>query len=198
MLISFIALVTLEFATISGVRLGFGFNSMVRSPSINELADFPFIKTSGAAGASNNPMAILQSMDPLWVQPKQDSYWLAAGMTITAFDVVAITAVAVFAFRDAGVVISIFADAVAQMPPDVRDTTKMLLYVEMGLVAELNFIDGYFRVEASLAPTSFLLVPECHLTGGFALAYWFGVSVFFPVRKQLKEADWSTAQPQRR
>lgn len=38
---------------------------------------------------------------------------------------------------------------------------------------ELNFIEGYFGVEASLAPSSYLLVPQCHLTGGFALYYWF-------------------------
>jgi hypothetical protein len=98
-------------------------------------------------------------------------------MTITAFDVVAITAIAMFSFRDSGVVISIFADAIATMPPNEPDTSKVILYVEIGLIAELNFIDGYFRVEASLAPTSFLLVPQCHLTGGFALAYWFGVSL---------------------
>jgi hypothetical protein len=42
------------------------------------------------------------------------------------------------------------------------------------MVAELNLVDDLFRVEASLAPTSYLLVPECHLYGGFALCYWFG------------------------
>jgi len=41
-------------------------------------------------------------------------------------------------------------------------------------VAEINFIDNFMRCEASLAPTSFLLVPQCHLYGGFALVYWFG------------------------
>lgn len=121
-------------------------------------------------------MLILQAMEPQWVTPKLDSYWFAAGMTMTAFDIVAITAVAIFGFRDSGVVISIFADAVATMPPMMTDPTDCILYVEIGLIAELNFIDGYFLVEASLAPSSFLLVPECHLSGGFALAYWFGVS----------------------
>jgi hypothetical protein len=120
-------------------------------------------------------MLIMQAMDPGWITPKLDSYWFAAGMTITAFDLIAITAVAMFAFRDSGVVISIFADAVAKLPPMVPDNNALILYVEIGMVAELNFVDGYFRVEASLAPTSFLLVPQCHLTGGFALAYWFGV-----------------------
>ncbi|KAM7207809.1 hypothetical protein V8F20_001851 [Naviculisporaceae sp. PSN 640] len=176
-------LVTLEFATISGVRLGFGFNSIVRSPRIDELTEFPFIKSSDAAGAGRNPMAILASMTkgtpgkPAWVTPREGSYWLAAGMTISSFEILAITAVAMFAFRDSGVVISIFADAVAQLPPHVPPDAPpgaLILYVEIGMVAELNLIDGYFRVEAALAPTSYLLVPQCRLTGGFALCYWFG------------------------
>lgn len=121
---------------------------------------------------SNDPIN-----DPAWVTPKRDSYWLAAGMTVTAFDILAITAVAMFAFRDAGIIISIFADAVAQMPPEVKSQNEMILYIEIGLVAEMNMVDGYFRVEASLAPSSFILVPQCHLWGGFALVYWFGVSI---------------------
>jgi len=171
------ALVTLEFATISGVRLGFGFNSVVRSPALTDIPIFPFIQNSGSSGAGDDPMKIMQAMDPAWVTPKLDSYWFAAGMTITAFDVVAITAIAMFAFKDSGVVISIFADAIATMPPNQDDTSEVILYVEIGMIAELNFNDGYFIVQASLAPTSFLLVPQCHLTGGFALAYWFGVSL---------------------
>ncbi|KAM7184244.1 hypothetical protein V8F33_013107 [Rhypophila sp. PSN 637] len=167
-------LVTLEFATISGVRLGFGFNSIVRSPKIDELTEFPFIKSSDAQGAGKNPMAIVKSMTPRWVTPREGSYWLAAGMTISAFEILAITAVAMFAFRDSGAVISIYADAVAQLPPHVPDPRGVILYVEIGMVAEINLIDGYFRVEASLAPSSYLLVPQCRLTGGFALAYWFG------------------------
>jgi hypothetical protein len=97
-------------------------------------------------------------------------------MTVSSFDIIAITAVAMFAFRDSGVVLSIFADAVAQLPPDKPSKDALILYVELGIVAEMNLIDGYFRAEASIAPSSFLLVPQCHLTGGFALAYWFGVS----------------------
>ncbi|MCJ1385951.1 hypothetical protein MMC17_009076 [Xylographa soralifera] len=172
-------LLTLEFATISGVRIGFGYNSVVRSPTIDQLTDFPFINDSGVSGSGNDPLKILQNMtdkpaDGPWVTPKQDSYWVAAGMTITAFDILTITAVAMLAFPDQGIIVSLFADAIAQMPPGVTSPSEMILYVEIGLVAEMNFVHGYFRVEASLAPTSFLLVPQCRISGGFALVYWFG------------------------
>ena len=171
-------IITLEIATISGVRLGLGFNSMVRPPTIAELTSFPFIDDGSISGAGNDPMAILKTMtggsNP-WVTPKMDSYWFAAGLTVTAFDILSVTAVAMFAFRDSGLIISLFADAIAQMPPDVPKEA-VIVYAEIGMIAEMNFVDGYFRVEAALAPTSFLLVPECHLYGGFALVYWFPVS----------------------
>lgn len=170
-------LITFEFATISGMRLGFGYNSMVRSPGIDELTSFPFINDSESAGS--NPLDIVKHMTqstPPWVSPKANSYWLAAGMSISAFDVLTVTALALLSFRDGGIIISLYADAVAQMPPAVTDKSEMIVYVEIAMVAELNPIDGYFRVEAALAPTSFLLVQDCHLYGGFAFVYWFGVS----------------------
>lgn len=173
-------LITLEFATISGVRLGFGYNSMVRSPAIEELTDFPFINDGSQEGAGNNPIEILKSMTKPpkdgvlpWVSPKQDSYWFAVGMTISAFDLLNVTAVAMLAFKDSGVIASIYADGIATMPPGAKPSGA-ILYVELGMVAEMNFVEDYFRVEASLAPTSFLLVPQCHLYGGFALCYWYG------------------------
>jgi hypothetical protein len=180
-MLTYLALITLEFATISGIRLGFGYNSSVRSPDVNEITSFPFINDGSSAGAGNDPLEIVRKMtltDPPWVAPKPDSYWFAAGMTVKAFDILAITAVAMIAFRDSGIIISLYADAIAQMPPDVPNRSECIVYVEIGMVVEMNFVDGYFRVEAALAPTSFLLVPACHLYGGFALVYWFGVCIF--------------------
>ena len=46
------------------------------------------------------------------------------------------------------------------------------------MIIELNFIEGFFRVAAALAPTSYIYVPLCHLTGSFALCYWFSPSAY--------------------
>jgi hypothetical protein len=91
---------------------------------------------------------------------------------MTAFGILSVTAVLLLGFRNSGVVISVFADGIAQMPPGVpADAT--LFYVEVGMLAELNTVDGYFTVQAALAPTSHVLVSSCRLTGGFALVNWF-------------------------
>jgi hypothetical protein len=82
--------VTLEFATISGVRLGFGYNYSVRMPLISELHSFPFITDNATKDAGNDPYQVLKAMvgsDKPFVFPKEGSYWFCAGMTISAFDV---------------------------------------------------------------------------------------------------------------
>lgn len=124
-------------------------------------------------------MAILTAMrggDNPWVQVKHDAFWFAFGFSISAFDIITATAVALLEFTDRGVDVNIFADVIAQMPPDVKQRDECIVYVELLLNADLNFIDDYFFVQAALAPTSFLLVPECHLFGGFAAGSWFGTS----------------------
>jgi uncharacterized protein DUF6603 len=76
-------------------------------------------------------------------------------------------------FHDGGVDILVLADGIAQMPPDVDDPDATLFYVELFMLAELNTIQGFFTVQAALAPSSHVLVSSCRLTGGFAFVNWF-------------------------
>lgn len=77
-------LITLAFATVSGVRIGLGYNSMVRSPPLLELANFPFLNDRVDGDAGQDPLKIVKAMTqgagggPAWVSPKEDSYWVAA------------------------------------------------------------------------------------------------------------------------
>jgi hypothetical protein len=142
-----------------------------------ELPDVPLINDTGVGGAGNNPRKILDawlgSTNP-WVTPKQDNYWFAAGLSISCCNIVTATAVALLEFGSAGVIARLFIDAIAQMPPEVKNEHEMIIYVEIMAMAELNFVDDLFQIFAALAPKSFILVPSCHLTGGFAFCKWFG------------------------
>ena len=75
-------LVTLAFATVSGVRLGFGYNSAVRSPTLLELPSFPFLDGSGEGGSGSDPMEVMLNMmgrrGQAWITAKEDSYWVVA------------------------------------------------------------------------------------------------------------------------
>lgn len=91
------------------------------------------------------------------------------GMTITAFDCLTLTTVALFEIdTDAahrGVIVTLFADGVFQMEP-VADPDMTLFYVEIIVSVEMNFIEGYIAANAALAPKSHVYVPQAHLSGG--------------------------------
>lgn len=168
-------LIELEFVTIGGICLGFGYNSSIRFPSVREVPSFPFIANAGLPG--DNPLAVMEklsSIDPTVgvVFPKESSYWLAAGLEAKALQVLDISAVVILEFNPY-VSLGIFGKAVAQMPPAPTPREGCFLYVELGILAVVDFGAGSLRIELELSPNSFVIAPACHLTGGFALCYWF-------------------------
>ena len=152
-------------------------------PGLQELTSFPLISDHGINGQGNDPATILEAFrggsDP-FVYVKQGSGWFAAGMTITAFDLLTLTAVLVVDLdtgetnpNETGVTIAMFADGVFQMEPLV-DKQLALFYIELVIKVELNFVNGYIAADASLAPASHILVPTAHLTGQASFYMWFG------------------------
>jgi hypothetical protein len=111
-----------------------------------------------------------------WVQLKDDSYWLAFGFTISSFDMIDATAVALVSFRDAGPIFSIFGNLTISFPPDSPSPEAHIFYVEVLLLAELNFVEDCFKFLAALAPSSYVYVPMARLHGGLALYSFFGNS----------------------
>ncbi|KAG4443042.1 hypothetical protein IFR05_001496 [Cadophora sp. M221] len=172
-------IIDFQFAILRGLRIGFGYNSIVRSPAVEELSDFPLISNGPSDGAGNHPMVILEKMsggaNP-WVQLKNDELWFAFGFTISSFNLISATAVALVQFGGAGPVFRIFGDLTISYPPDDVSATAKLFYIEVVMMAELNFAEDCFKIEAALAPSSFVFVPYCRLMGGLALYSFFGRS----------------------
>jgi hypothetical protein len=83
--------------------------------------------------------------------------------------------VALVQFGDSGCIFSLFGDLIVSYPPDSPIEAR-LFNIEVLIMAELNFIDDVFKLEAALAPTSFYLVPFCRISGGLALYTFFGNS----------------------
>lgn len=169
-------IIDFEFAILSRLRIGFRYNSIVRSPAVEELGDFPLIRSHASEGAGNDPMAILEKMtggDNPYVQLKNDEYWLAFGFTIGSFDLVSATAVALVQFGGAGPVFRISGDLTIAYPPDSGSAAAKLFFIEVVMLAELNFAEDCFKIEAALALSSFVFVPYCRLKGGLALYTFF-------------------------
>ncbi|KND88092.1 hypothetical protein TOPH_07323 [Tolypocladium ophioglossoides CBS 100239] len=166
-------LVTLEFAEINSICGGFGYNSSVRLPTVDQVYEFPLIASSGLSD-THNAMEVLEKLiDPGsggWFKPLDKTYWLAIGMGVGAFQMLAIDAVVVVQFGSA-IKLGIFAVATADVP-SLASSFK-LAHVELGISAVADFDYGTLKIDAQLSPRSYILDPNCHLTGGFGLYYWF-------------------------
>ncbi|KAH6972720.1 hypothetical protein BKA56DRAFT_592736 [Ilyonectria sp. MPI-CAGE-AT-0026] len=167
-------IIELEFAQVSGVVLGFGYNSHLTLPTVDSVTQFPIVGTNTTpSGTAIDIFDNLQHQSPVWVVPQEASDWIAAGLSMTALATLAVNAVVVIEF-DPSVKLGIYADAVATFPNKASE--KNFVYVELGIAGTVDFAAGSMLVQAKLAPSSYILDPSCHLTGGFGLGYWFGSS----------------------
>lgn len=166
------------FFFVTGFGGGFGYNSALRIPTQDEVADFPlvaFLSNPGTFGPTPTPMSVLAKLmdgDKPWVSPAVGEFWIAAGITFTTYEVVKSTALLTAEFGDT-FVLALMGTSSARFPLDGSTTYA---YVELQLEAIFDPADGAMSFSAVLSPNSYLLDPDCHLTGGFALCFWFDPS----------------------
>ncbi|KAL8672156.1 MAG: hypothetical protein Q9168_003379, partial [Polycauliona sp. 1 TL-2023] len=167
-------LLTLEFAEISGVEVGFGYNYSLRTPLASDVLNFPLVQ---GVTTQSDPMTTLTQFSK-YVTVEQDSVWFAFGFKMDAIQVLSMDAAAIIQFSASDFKVAIVGIASASMPPRATNRREMFLYVELGVVAALDVTGGSLTCQAQLTPNSFVLYPDCHLVGGFAFCYWFGNSPY--------------------
>jgi hypothetical protein len=90
-------LFTLEFAEITGVEAGFGYNYDLRFPGASDAVNFPLVHD---ASASDDPMTLLAAGTPgstppvtgflNWTTLKEDALWFALGLKVNAFEALSV------------------------------------------------------------------------------------------------------------
>ncbi len=169
---------------VTGLALGFGYNSSLRLPEIDEVAAFPLVaalpgssaKQTEIFGPNPTPLDVVDYMrntKPPWVQPKADSLWFAAGITFTSFELVEGQALVVVETGDE-LVIALIGTARAQFPQAKTKPPSVYANVELYILVRLAPDQGVFSAQALLAKSSYVLDRSCVLTGGFAFFVWFG------------------------
>ncbi|KAF3920981.1 hypothetical protein ABW20_dc0103144 [Dactylellina cionopaga] len=159
---------TIGVADISGLTAGFGFNTFCTFPNASNVVNFPLI---GVPSSNNivDAMSKLLNGNPAWFGRRENSYWFAAGLSGSALETLTLSAVVALEFNPLPK-IGIFGVATAEMP---KSSPMKLAKVQLGIVATIDFGAGVLSIEGQLTPASFVLDPNCHLTGGFGLFYWF-------------------------
>ena len=165
-------LFSVGWADFSGLVGGFGINSDITLPTVEQVVDFPFVRERGA-DASEPPVTAMTRLlqGGTWFRPAEGLFWAAAGVRITAFQMVAVNAVLVAQFGQDDLALGLFGVATVDVP--ALDAPFKFAHVELGIVATLDVGRGVLKIEAQLSPRSYVLAPACHLTGGLAMYAWF-------------------------
>ncbi|NUR59776.1 MAG: hypothetical protein HOV87_14065 [Catenulispora sp.] len=173
---------------VDGLAAGFGFNRTLALPGPDEVTAFPLVAL-GAPAAPGQPAAgsdpshvldVLEGRAPLtsagtarpWITPHPGALWLAFGAAFTSYELVHTRALLVADISDR-FKLAVLGSSVLRLP-QAADSPRAYAYVELGIEAVLEPEDGHFGLTAVLSRASYVIAPECHLTGGFAVAAWFG------------------------
>jgi hypothetical protein len=159
---------------VTGLAAGFGVNRGLRLPTPDQVQDFPFVLMATMGGSylpdpsTNNALSKLTGGG--WVPPELGSYWLAAGIQFTSFQLLNAFALLIVRFGNEFVV-ALLGIASISLPKGIG---QPYAYAELTLDAVLDPAQGTFQMMALLTPNSFVLYQDCRLTGGFAFYLWFG------------------------
>ena len=164
---------------VTGLAGGFGYNSTLRIPGQDEVAQFPLVAglADPAAFAKQDPLTVLSSLvegsDPL-VSWQLGDLWFAAGLKFSSFELVSTTAVIVVETGQE-LVIALVGTSEASFPKVAGTDESGPTYAKviLGLEAVFRPTEGSFIATAVLEKGSFVIDPACVLTGGFAFALWF-------------------------
>lgn len=158
---------------VTGIAAGFGYNRSLRLPTPDQVQQFPFVLMA-TEGSSYLPdpgaaAALGKLTQGGWVPPELGSYWVAAGISFTSFELLDAFALLTVQFGNETVIALLGVAAIA-----LPAAGEPYAYAEMTLDAVLRPAEGTFAMTALLTPNSFVLYRDCRLTGGFAFYLWFG------------------------
>ena len=159
------------FLFITGLAGGFGINSQLTLPTIDQVPAFPLlpgVALPEQASPAETIKAVIPSLRESFT-PRAGQYWVAAGIAFTSFEMIRAQAVVSVSF---GVDLQIGVVGVCSMTLPTGDPYP-IAYVEIDIVASFTPSTGLLAIDGKLAPASYLLGGFVKLTGGFAFYAWF-------------------------
>lgn len=165
---------------VTALAAGFGYNSTVRAPTVEQVADFPLVaglddpaRLGGPDATPARALASLSGGQNPWVRPAIGQTWLAAGVRFKTFQQLDSTALLLAEFGE-GLTVLLLGVSTARFPNS--GAARPYAQIQLQLHAAFRPDDGFFGVTAALTRNSYLIDPACVLTGGFAFHAWFGES----------------------
>ncbi len=161
---------------ITGLAAGIGYNRAFEVPTVDHVNDFPLVQIAnnlarGVPSPVRNGDAaavwtVLNSVEQ-YLGPSDGSNFVTAGFTAKSFGIVDSTVLAAVSFG-AGFEFVLLGSSSISIPKDTP-----IVRADIEIVASVQQDAGLVAIDGLLAPGSYVLSHDCHLTGGFASHSWF-------------------------
>ncbi|MEI7607576.1 MAG: DUF6603 domain-containing protein [Rhodospirillaceae bacterium] len=147
---------------VTGLTAGFGVNAQLRSPTVETLDEFPLL--AGSRDLTG------------WLTAGKGEAWIAVGVAFNSFLIVQGQAFLLAKFGSA-LEFALLGSATVEFPTKPpgatkTDETPVFARVTLKLMAAIKPVEGIISVAAVIGSDSFLLDPQCRLSGGAAYTVW--------------------------
>jgi hypothetical protein len=148
------------FCFVTGLAAGFGYNNEVNLPTtIATLPGCPIIQALDPANGID--LEVLKTT----LVPTRGHDWLALGLLFRSFEMIQSSALLIAQFGGGDLKLSLLAQSELSIPPN---SAERLAYAQLDVEATLDLGTGSLLVLGVLTDKSYVIAPECKLTGGFA------------------------------
>lgn len=146
---------------IEGLALGFGIHRDFIPPELDAILTYPLVAVAVTPPPDIDIVDMVQKLHD-YFPPAADLYFIVAGVKFKAFALVdSLVMVAVKFGREFEITLI-----------GVSSILLPAVFIELVWMARFVPKTGYLFIGGQLTERSFLLVPQVHLTGGFAVAVW--------------------------
>ncbi|XEC92493.1 DUF6603 domain-containing protein [Paenibacillus tarimensis] len=164
---------------INGLSAGFGYNRNAEMPAPDEVFEFPLLALtqdngpkltmSDVMGQLEGTLEYAPGKKKAWIRPESGEYWLAVGVDFWSYELLHTRALLIGKFGKE-LELALLGLSSIRLP---QAGSAIYAYAELELEADWKPSAGFFGLEALLTPNSFLIDPNCRLTGGFAFYLWY-------------------------
>jgi hypothetical protein len=173
------------FFFMTGLAGAFGYNRALRLPPVEKMKEFPLVAQAMKASQGNAAMPgsddrksfLTDTMTSLRddIPPQVGEYFFGVGIKFNSFkllDSFLLLAVSFGRHLEIDVVGLSRLQCPAAVEGESEESTPPVFVAELAIKASIIPDEGFVGVKAVLTSESYLLSPDCHLTGGFAFYTW--------------------------
>ncbi|PTL80851.1 DUF6603 domain-containing protein [Vitiosangium sp. GDMCC 1.1324] len=158
------------FFRVEGMSVGFGYNRRLVLPTAEGVRTYPLV--TQAMAAPSERLDLWSMAERLLLTPAVGEHFLGVGVHFTSFQLIEGVAL-LFARFGSELEFDLLGEATLRVPAQTPPGGTPLVNASLSLLARFLPEQGELCVRGVLSPGAYVLSPDCHLSGGFALASWF-------------------------